>query len=329
MKPDAKETSQLEAIWRDQSVCQAPSLDLTRPALHQGSQPASAPEVAQALKDLLGWPQWVRLYAKPALAVVAASKLAKARGLEPGILWVAPGTGKPFDPPSGAPGIMMLRADWAPDPQSLLRAQLQARELDLMLVVDESGTGLRLAPGGAVQLHGLSPDVVLYGPSLAGGREFAALAGLGQAPPEPAKAPSPEALAAARATLASVPAQTARLEAWGRALALGLDYGKRRAGLDEEIGWEGPLALPRLKGSRLWAFIELAREEGLALEPLVLFDPGLEPELAAQRLWPRLCRATARLRALPLGDKAPRGWADAHGPGKCIRVEEILRVLES
>ncbi len=329
--PTAQEKARLQEVWQDQTPSQAAPLDLTRPALCRGSRPAAEPQVAQALADLLGWPQWVRLYAKPSLAVVAASRLARSRGMAGGVLWAAPGTGRPFDPPSGDPGLVMLRCDWAPDAQSVAQAQHVARAQGLMLVLDESCTGLRLGPGGAAQYYGLGPDLALYGPPLAGGRDFAALVGLGEAPPQPGKPPSDEALAAAAATLEAVaqPAWRQRIEDWGRALILGLNYFAARCGLGEQIAWEGPPVLPRLKGKRLWAFIELAREEGLLLEPLVFLDPEQDPSQAPQRLWSRLCRACQRLKVLPQGEKAPAGWAEAHGAGKCATLEEAWRAIES
>jgi hypothetical protein len=116
----------------------------------------------------------------------------------------------------------------------------------------------------------------------------------------------------------------ARLAAWGRALALGLGHFAQKFGVDEQIGWEGPFSLPRLTGKRLWAFRELLAEEGLMTNPLVLFDPGLEPELAPELLWPRLCRACARLKVLPQGDKAPAGWSEAHGAQGCRHAASIL-----
>lgn len=332
LSPTDQEKQQLQDVWRDQAPSQATPLDLTRPGMGLGQRPATAAQVGQALLDLLGWPQWVRLYPKPSLAVVAASKLARARGLAGGVLWAAPGTGAPFEPPQGDPGLVMLRCDWAPDAQSVAQAQHVSRAKGLMLVLDESCTGLRLARGGAAQFYGLTPDLALHGPPLAGGQDFAALVGQGQAPPEPPTPPSGQALAAAAATLdaAAQEGYWERLGQWGRALAVGLEYFRQRCGLDEEIAWEGPLTLPRLKGKRLWAFIELCREEGLLLEPLVLLDATQDPAEAPARLFSRLCRACQRLKVLPQGEKAPHGWAEAHGAGgKCLRVEEILRSLDS
>jgi acetylornithine/succinyldiaminopimelate/putrescine aminotransferase len=220
----------------------------------------------------------------------------------------------------------MLRADWAPDQDSPALSQGKIRAQGLYLIVDEGTTGLRLARGGAVEHFGLTPDAALYGPALAGGLEFAALAGRGQAPAPPKQEPTPESLAAVAATLdlareLDIPD---RLAAWGHALALGLDWFAQRAGVADKLAWEGPLALPRLKGKRLWAFLELCREEGLAMSPLVLLDPSLDPALAPELLWTRLCRAVIRLKALPEGDKAPQGWSEAHAWGSCSRTGDLF-----
>ncbi|MFH1060934.1 MAG: hypothetical protein V1797_19905 [Pseudomonadota bacterium] len=315
LQPDAQEIQALEAVWRSQAPAGGPALDLTRPEFSAPPRPATADQVAEALRQRLEWPQWVRLYTKPSLAVVAASRLAKARMGAGAVIWSAPGTGAPLEPGCGAPGLVMLRGDWAPGAPAMRLAQTQARDAGLVLAVDESITGLRLHPGGAAAHFGLDPDLALYGPALAGGADFAALAGRGDPPPAPAKAPSAEALAAARGVLA-MSAETdipARLAAWGRALALGLDFFGQKTRVSEHIGWEGPYSLPRLTGKRLWAFRELLAEEGLRLNPLVLFDPGLDPDQAPAVLWPRLCRACNRLKVLPLGEKAPGGWSEAHG----------------
>ncbi len=330
IEPSAQETSQLEAIWRDQARTNGPTLDFSGPAFNLEGVGASAQEVARALGDILKWPEWVALFPKPAQAVVAVNRLLKSLGRPGGVVWVSPGTGAPFEPPRGEPGLAMLRVDWAPDPQSPAFTQDKIRARGLYLVVDESHTGLRLAPGGACEYYGLAPDAVFYGPALAGGLEFAALAGRGPAPATPAGEPSLPALAAAAATLGlavslDIPG---RLEAWGRALGLGLDWFAERAQVAGKVGWEGPLALPRLTGKRIWAFMELCREEGLNLAPLVFLDPTLGPDLAQDLLWTRLCRAAARLKALPEGEKAPLGWSGAHEMGSCHRTGDIFSTFE-
>ncbi len=333
LQPSPEDRSALEAIWSDQSKVTEPAVDFAAQAWPQAWAAPEAPpaaEVAQALQDAMGWPQWVRLYAKPALAVVAASRLAQERGLSRGVKWVAPGCGAPFGSPQDEPGVAMLRADWAPHAAAMTAAEQEIRDERLLLVLDESATGFRLSPGGARQAYGLSPDVVMFGPQLAGGLEFAALAGTGQPPAAPAKEPRPEALAAAGGIIpkAADPEVATRLEALGRALVLGLDYFCPKAGLSDEVRWEGPLAMPRLGGRRLWAFIELAKEEGLGLAPVVMPDPLVEPEAAARQIWPRLARAAARLKVLPEGEKAPLGWRDAAQTTTCRQVAQILESLD-
>lgn len=334
LQPDATELAALEAVWRSQAAAGPPELDFTRPELPGRPRPASAEEVAARLCHHLGWPDWVRLFPKPSLAVVAASRLAKARQGAGGVVWAAPGTGAPFEPGGGPNGLMVLRGDWAPHPGTMRGLAQEAADRGQLLLVDESSTGLRLARGGAVECFALTPDLALYGPALAGGRDFAALVGRGD-PPPPAKAlPGEAALAAAAGVLEAAQAQDwpARLAAWGRALGLGLAFYGGKTRLADAVGWEGPLALPRLTGKRVWAYRELLREEGLRVDPLLLFDPSLDPAQAPERLWPRLCRAAARLRVLPQGDKAPAGWAESHGVGGlgggCARVQDILGLID-
>ncbi len=333
-RPSPEESRALARVWKNQARPQGPPLDFTGPRWPEswagpGDAAPSPREVAELLREALGWPEWVRLYAKPALAVVAAARLAAARGLPKGVLWVAPGTGAPLEPPSGPPGVAVLRGDWAPDTGAMLWAQEEIQGQGMLYLLDESATAFRLAPGGAREYFGLEPELALYGPALAGGLPFAALAGCGPAP-EPGPEPPAEALAAAAGLIPrAARSETAeRIAELGRLLSLGLDYFTRRAGLWEELGWEGPAALPRLKGRRLWAFIELAREEGLGLQPLVFLDPQLSPQEVPDRLWARLARAAARLKVLPEGDKAPLGWRDAARTASCTRVADLLAGLE-
>lgn len=334
LQPDATELALLEAVWRSQAAAGPPDLDLTRPGFAAPSLPASAEEVAERLRQRLGWPDWVRLYPKPSLAVVAASKLAKARTGAGGVVWAAPGTGAPLEPGRGPSGLMVLRGDWAPHPASMRGLAQEAADRNQLLLIDESTTGLRLARGGAAEFFGLAPDLALYGPSLAGGEGFAALAGRGDPPPPAKTQPDPAALALAAGALAASEDQDwpGRLAAWGRALALGLQFFAQKTRLGDAVGWEGPLALPRLTGKRIWAFRELLLEENLRLAPLVLFDPTLDPAQAPERLWPRLCRAAARLRVLPPGEKAPAGWTESHGVGGlgggAARVQDILGLMD-
>ena len=325
---------ELEYLWQDQRPPDHPVQDLT-PAFPLASQPAPAEEgaaspgqVADALRAALGWPQWVQLYPKPSLAVMAINRLARQRGLPGGISWVAPGTGAPLDSSPGNLGTVVLRGDWAPSAGSMKEAERNAKERGLMLVLDESMTGFRAPGGGVRDAMGLDPDVVLYGPNLTRERRIAVLAGKGQ--PAPAgKPPQARDLAqlAANIPLITDPGLPGRLEEGGWKLVTGLRHFIKLTGQFEEVRVEGPDYMPRLDGRRVWAFIELANEEGLALSPVVMLNDSLDGDGAKAALT-RVARALARLRVLPEGEKAPLGWKDAAQPTSCARVDQMLASIE-
>jgi hypothetical protein len=329
VQPSPAEKNALAAVWRDQKKVKGPPVDLANPDWPKAWGETTDPgvdQVAGALQKALAWPSWVRLYTKPAYAVLAASRLAKRRGLSGGVLWMAPGSGAPFGSPQSEPGVAMLRADWTPHAKAMTLAEEDIRRQGLLMVLDESATGFRLAAGGAREAFALKPDLVLFGQQLAGGLDFAALAGQDEPPTDNAKEPGPQALAMAAGIIprAAQIATQERLAALGRALVMGLDYYCAKAGLDDEVRWEGPLAMPRLAGRRLWAFMELTKEEGLHLAPMVMPDPTVQLDAAAELIWPRLARAAARLKVLPEGEKAPLGWKDAAQVSSCRQVSQIL-----
>ncbi|BEQ16160.1 hypothetical protein FAK_32260 [Desulfoferula mesophila] len=294
--------------------------------------PTDPAALAEHFLNLWTWARWVRIYAKPPQAVLAASRLAAAQGKPKAVSWMAPGTGHPLSSPGGVPGVAVLRCDWAAGPEEVHFNATEAQRQGLMLVVDESTTGLRLARGGACAAYGLQPDAVLWAPTLPGGRTLGLLAGRGEAPPEPEEKqlPGPEAREAAAVLLDLARREDihAAMEALGQNLRMGLEYFSRRAGLNDEIALEGPMSLPRLTGRRVWAFMALAAEERLRLAPLVLFDPVLDQEDAQELVWPRLARACARLKVLPEGEMAPLGWRDA-GPSTCRAAGDILKNFQS
>lgn len=336
VEPTAQQLEQLAAIWQSQAQDDGPVVDYSDPSfsvpLGVAVHPADPGALAEHFLVNWNWAQWVRVYAKPPQAVLAASRLAVAQGKPKTVSWMAPGTGQPLSSPGGEPGVAVLRCDWSPDAEAARLNAAQAKDQGLMLVVDESTTGIRLARGGACAAYGLEPDAVLWAPTLPGGRTLGLLAGKGDPPPEPeAKAlPSPEAREAA-AVLMDLSLRhdlPAAMEALGRNLLLGLNYFGRRAGLSDEVSLEGPLSLPRLTGRRVWAFMALAAEERLRLSPLVLFDPVLDQEDAQELVWPRLARACARLKVLPQGEMAPLGWRNA-GPSTCRAVNDILKNIQS
>ncbi len=331
LTPSDSEKAVLASIWHEQEKVGGPVVDLTSKMViaPDKAEGASVQSVERAVVDRLGWPQWARLYAKPPQAIISAGKWARNQGLPSGVCWMAPGAGAPFDPPSGEPGVFVLRADWTESTEKLQQAAAQAKQKGGLLIVDESSTGFRLAAGGAVEAHGLEPDAVLYVFTLPGGRKAAVLAGKGEAAPEAKKPPQDDVLNLVAGMLQGIGRMdtAARIAELGRLFCTGLEYYCQQNGLTDEVTIEGPVQMPRLSGRRVWAFFQLAREEGIFLEPLVLFGADMEPGDMPNLVWRRLARAIARLRVLPEGAMAPKGWKEA-APSKCLRVDEILRSLD-
>lgn len=331
LTPDDREQKTLEDLWRDQAPVAGPTVDLASPQLSRRSPstpPAAAGDLARAYGRLIGWDGWVTLYPKPPQAIMAASRLAAAAGLPSGVSWMAPGCGAPLEPAGSAPGVAVLRADWAPHAATVQAAAEHVRETGWLLVMDESATGFRLAQRGAAQFYGVTPDLVLWAPALTAKRSMAWLAGRGEPPAQPKGETRPELLAAAADLLDWLGRRdlAGHLAALGRSFLVGLDWACRRVGLTDEVRHNGPAALPRLEGRRFWAFAELAREEGLVLAPLTCLEPELSIEDMEKLVWPRLLRAAARLKALPEGDMAPLGWKDA-SLTSCSRVSDILKTI--
>ena len=332
-RPTGEQEQLLRDIWDRQAPDPGPVVDYSDPALPLPLAVAAHPVDPATLEanflSLWDWASWVRLYAKPPQAVLAASRLAVSQGRPKAVTWMAPGTGKPLDSPGGRPGVAVLRCDWAPDQASVHRSATQAEREGMLLMVDETTTGLRLARGGATAAYGLEPELVLWSPALPNGRTLGLLAGRGEAPPEPKQPPDPsiQEVAAQLMDLALRDEFPARLSALGASLGVGLKYLAARAGLEDEVFLKGPLGLPRLEGRRVWAFMALAAEERLKLAPLLMLDLSLDPEDSQELVWPRLARACARLKVLPEGEMSPLGWKEA-GPSTCHAVKDILTNLE-
>src|SRR5581483_14372 len=64
-----------------------------------------------------------------------------------------------------------------PPPGFLPQLAELCRRYGTLLIVDETVTGLRLAPGGAQQLYGMEADIVTFGKALGAGLPVAAVAG--------------------------------------------------------------------------------------------------------------------------------------------------------
>jgi glutamate-1-semialdehyde 2,1-aminomutase len=132
----------------------------------------------------------------------------------------------------------------APRPGYLEGAKKLCEEHGALLVFDEVITGFRLAPGGAQEHFGVTPDLAVFGKAIAGGLPLACLAGRA----EPMDAISrgevahagtfnsnPLAIAAAAATLRELTrdggAVYERLAATGRRLIAGLRTAASAAGV--------------------------------------------------------------------------------------------------
>ncbi|PZU06932.1 aminotransferase class III-fold pyridoxal phosphate-dependent enzyme [Sphingomonas sp.] len=79
-------------------------------------------------------------------------------------------------PNRGAPGDSALvagrdlaAADRATYAEWLKRLAAVCRERGIVLILDDVFTGFRLAPGGAAEYYGVTPDIVTYGKTLGGG----------------------------------------------------------------------------------------------------------------------------------------------------------------
>jgi len=64
-----------------------------------------------------------------------------------------------------------------PKPGYLKRIQELCRAHNVLFYLDETVTGFRVAPGGAMELYDLQPDIVTYGKALGQGFPVAAIAG--------------------------------------------------------------------------------------------------------------------------------------------------------
>ena len=79
--------------------------------------------------------------------------------------------------------IMCNNACCPPRPGYLERVRELCDQYGCVLFFDEVITGFRVAPGGAQDLLGVSPDIATYGKALAGGLPLSAIAGKKEDPP--------------------------------------------------------------------------------------------------------------------------------------------------
>jgi glutamate-1-semialdehyde 2,1-aminomutase len=139
----------------------------------------------------------------------------------------------------------------APRPGFLEGARKLCDEHGALLIFDEVITGFRLAPGGAQEYFGVTPDLAVFGKAIAGGLPLACLAGRadvmdaitrGEVGHAGTFNSNPLAIAAASATLRELTkddgAAYARLAATGRRLMEGLRAAAHAAGVAMLV--EGP-----------------------------------------------------------------------------------------
>lgn len=73
--------------------------------------------------------------------------------------------------------VMLNAGSIEPEPGYLERVQAACTRHGVVLIFDEVISGFRVAPGGAAELYGITPDLAVYGKAMAGGWPVSALAG--------------------------------------------------------------------------------------------------------------------------------------------------------
>ncbi|WP_027882043.1 glutamate-1-semialdehyde 2,1-aminomutase [Meiothermus rufus] len=152
-----------------------------------------------------------------------------------------------FEPVVGNAGVLV------PTPAFLEALHRLTRQYGALLIADEVMTGFRLAPGGAVELLDLKPDLVCWGKVIGGGLPVGAYGGRAEimemvAPSGPVYqagtlSGNPVAMAAGLATLEALAQDPpyARLEAYGAALEQGLREIFTQAGVPVAINRVGSM----------------------------------------------------------------------------------------
>ncbi len=142
----------------------------------------------------------------------------------------------------------------APEPGFLEGLRQLTRDVGALLIVDEVMTGFRLAPGGAVELFGLEPDLVTWGKVIGGGFPVGAYGGradlmdlvspVGGVYQAGTLSGNPVAMAAGATTLrrlASDPGVYDRLEEASARLERGLLEGAESAGVAVSVNRVGSM----------------------------------------------------------------------------------------
>jgi glutamate-1-semialdehyde 2,1-aminomutase len=141
-----------------------------------------------------------------------------------------------------------------PEPGFLAGVQDLCRRAGALVIFDEIITGFRLAPGGAQEYLGLTPDLSTFGKAMAGGMQLSALVGRAEIMDDISSGrvahagtfnSHPVAVAAAQATLGVLDEQRASvypaLFSLGTRLATGLRTAAARAGVPLLVDGPGPM----------------------------------------------------------------------------------------
>jgi glutamate-1-semialdehyde 2,1-aminomutase len=152
-----------------------------------------------------------------------------------------------FEPVVGNAGVLIPTAEFLAALHNL------TKQYGALLIADEVMTGFRLAPGGAVELLGLQPDLVCWGKIIGGGLPVGAYGGragimqqvapLGPVYQAGTLSGNPVAMAAGIATLELLAQDPPyeRLERYGRALQEGLENTFHRSGIPISINRVGSM----------------------------------------------------------------------------------------
>jgi glutamate-1-semialdehyde 2,1-aminomutase len=142
----------------------------------------------------------------------------------------------------------------SPEPKYLAGVQALCREHQCLLIFDEVITGFRLAPGGAQEVFGVTPDLAIFGKAIAGGFPLSCLAGRAEVMDLISRGEvghagtfnsNPVVMAAAAATLRELEQNTAtiypRLIALGQRLMAGIREAAAAAGRSVLVDGPGPV----------------------------------------------------------------------------------------
>lgn len=168
----------------------------------------------------------------------------------------------------------------APPPGYLEGLRRLCTEAGVVLVFDEVITGFRMAPGGATELYGVTPDLVILAKAIAGGFSLAAVGGRADLIDLTAQGAvhagtyngNPIVLAAAEATLRelSAPGRYEQLGVRGAELAAGFREAIDRLGVTMAVNQVGPVVQLGPGVDRIATFDDFLRVDQAAYDRLTV-----------------------------------------------------------